>query len=95
MNEVFVADVHRTQRIWTEQPELAVSPSPPRRHRPVRKRQASRAPVTVESLVKGFGSDDWTSCVLRDSTRGELRVDLAHRRAEYGMATKRRLSAGI
>jgi len=26
MNEVFVADVHRTQRIWTEQPALAVPP---------------------------------------------------------------------
>lgn len=80
MNEVFVADVHRTQRVWTERPELAVPPPQPRRGRPAQKRQASTAPVTVESLVKGFGSDDWTRCVLRDSTRGQLRVDLAHRR---------------
>jgi SRSO17 transposase len=80
MNEVFVADVHRTQRIWTEPPELAVPPSQPGRGRPARKRQASGEAVTVESLVKGFGSGDWTRCVLRDSTRGELRVDLAHRR---------------
>jgi SRSO17 transposase len=80
MNEVFVADVHRTQRIWTEQPDLAVPPSRPGRGRPAHNRQASGAPVTVESLVKRFGSGDWTRCVLRDSTRGELRVDLAHRR---------------
>jgi SRSO17 transposase len=87
MNEVFVADVHRTQRVWTEQPDLAVPPSQPGdqaraggRGRPARKRQASKAPVTVERLVKGFGPGDWTRCVLRDSTRGELRVDLAHRR---------------
>jgi SRSO17 transposase len=79
-NEVFVADVHRTQRIWTEPPELAVPPSQPGRGRPARKRQASGEAVTVESLVKGFDSGDWTRCVLRDSTRGELRVDLAHRR---------------
>ncbi len=26
MNEVFVADVHRSQRIWTERPDLAVPP---------------------------------------------------------------------
>jgi SRSO17 transposase len=80
MNEVFVADVHRTQRIWTEQPGLAVPPSQSGRVRPARKRRASVEPVTVESLVKGFGSGDWKRCVLRDSTRGELRVDLAHRR---------------
>jgi SRSO17 transposase len=79
MNEVFVADVHRTQRIWTEQPQLAVPPSPPGRGRPARKQQASGEPVTVESLVKGFGAGDWTRCVLRDCTRGQLRVDLAHR----------------
>lgn len=80
MQEVFVADVHRTQRIWAEQPMLAVPLSQPGRGRPAQKRQASVEPVTVESLVKAFGSADWTRCVLRDSTRGELRVDIAHRR---------------
>jgi SRSO17 transposase len=86
-NEVFVADVHRTQRIWTERPELAVPPSQPGRGRastrgrgPARKRQASVEPVTVESLVKGFGASDWMRCDLRDGTRGVLRVELAHRR---------------
>jgi SRSO17 transposase len=87
MGEVFVADVHSTQRIWTERPELAVPLHQPGRGRastrgrgPATQRQASVDPVTVEALVKGFGSGDWTRCVLRDSTRGELRVDIAHRR---------------
>jgi SRSO17 transposase len=87
MNEVFVADVHRTQRIWAARPDLAVPPSQPGRgrastrgRRPAKKRQASGEAVTVESLVKGFGTADWMRCVLRDSTRGELQVDLAHRR---------------
>ena len=79
-NEVFVADVHCTQRVWTERPELVVPPSQPSRGRPALKRQASVKPVTVESLVKGFGAADWMRCVLRDGTRGELRVDIAHRR---------------
>ena len=39
MNEVFVADVHRTQRIWTERPELAVPPPRSGRARPTQKRQ--------------------------------------------------------
>ena len=78
--EVFVSDVHRTQRIWTAQPVLAVPPSQPGRGRPAQKPQASVEPVTVESLVRAFGAADWTRCALRDSTRGELRVDIAHRR---------------
>jgi len=79
-NEVFVADVHRTQRIWTEPPELVVPPAQTGRGRPAQKRQASVAPVTVESLVKGFDAAAWMRCVLRDGTRGALRVDIAHRR---------------
>jgi SRSO17 transposase len=80
MGEVFVADVHSTQRIWTERPELAVPLHQPGRGRPATKRHASAEPVTVEALVKGLGASDWTRHVLRDSTRGELRVDMAHRR---------------
>jgi SRSO17 transposase len=38
------------------------------------------ASVEVQDLIKGFGAQDWTRCVLRDSTRGPLRVDMAHRR---------------
>ena len=75
MNEVFVADVHRTLHVWTEAPELRVPPSTPGRGRPATKRQAATASVTVEALVATFGMADWTRCTLRDSTRGELRVD--------------------
>jgi SRSO17 transposase len=50
MNEVFVADVHRTQRIWTERPVLVVPPAQPGRGRPAKQRQASVDPVTVENL---------------------------------------------
>jgi hypothetical protein len=34
----------------------------------------------VQTLVAGFGADDWSRCILRESTRGPLRVDIAHRR---------------
>ena len=77
-NEVFVADVHSVQRVWTERPEIYVPPPKPGRQ--TRKLQTSSAGITVESLVKEFRAEDWTRCVLRDSTRGELRVDVAHRR---------------
>jgi hypothetical protein len=34
----------------------------------------------VENLVSRFRAEDWTRCLLRDSTRGPLQVDIAHRR---------------
>ena len=79
-NETFVADVHRTQRVWTDLPGLHVPEPRPGRGRPANKRRASAEPVTVEALAKGFNPPDWTRCVLRDSTRGQLRVDIAHQR---------------
>jgi len=79
-NEVFVADVHRTQRVWTKPPELAVPDRKADRGRVTTKLQASTQPVTVESLVKKVRPQDWTRCVLRDCTRGQLRVDIAHQR---------------
>ena len=79
-NEVFVADVHRDQRIWTQDPGLHVPAPAPGRGRPSKKRQAAVAPVTVEAFAKGLPAQAWIRCVLRDSTRGPLQVDIAHRR---------------
>jgi hypothetical protein len=47
--------------------------------RPANK-QAAVDGITVQTLVAGFGADDWSRCILRESTRGPLRVDIAHRR---------------
>ena len=54
--EVFVADVHSNQRVWTEPPGLHVPEAKPGRGRPTTKLQASGTPVTVEDLVKTFGA---------------------------------------
>jgi SRSO17 transposase len=78
--EVFVADVHRTQVVWTEPPGLHVPVPKTPQGRPPSKQRASADSVTVEKLVNGIRAEDWTRCVLRDSTRGSLRVDIAHRR---------------
>jgi len=81
MGETFVADVHsgpagldRTAR--AARPAAAVHA----RGRSPSKQHAAVEGITVEKLVAGFGANDWTRCTLRDSTRGPLRVDIAHRR---------------
>ena len=79
MGETFVADVHGTQRVWTAPPGLHV-PAQKATGRPPSKQHASVDGITVEKLVAGFGADDWTRCILRDSTRGPLQTDVAHRR---------------
>ena len=80
MGEIFVADVHGTQRVWSEPPGLHVPPPQVTRGRPPSKLQTVVDGITVEKLVAGFGTDDWTRCILRESTRGPLRVDIVHRR---------------
>jgi SRSO17 transposase len=81
MGETFVADVHGTQRIWSKPPGLHIpAPKAKGKGRPPGKQHAAVDGITVESLVAGFGADDWTRCTLRESTRGPVRVDGAHRR---------------
>jgi SRSO17 transposase len=81
MGETFVADVHATQRVWSEPPRLHIPAAKAKgKGRPPSKQHASVDGITVEKLVAGFGADDWSRCILRDSTRGPLRVDIAHRR---------------
>jgi SRSO17 transposase len=81
MGETFVVDVHCHQRVWTEPPGLHVpAPKATGKGCPPSKQQATVDAITVDTLVAGFGANDWTRCVLRESTRGPLRVDIAHRR---------------
>jgi SRSO17 transposase len=81
MGETFVADVHCDQRVWSEPPGLHVpAPKAKGQGRLPSKQQAAVDGIAVDKLVAGFGADDWTRCTLRESTRGPLRVDIAHRR---------------
>ena len=64
MGEVFVADVHRDQRVWLADPGLHVPEAKPGRGRPSTKQQAAATPVTVENLVRTFRPEDWTRCAI-------------------------------
>jgi hypothetical protein len=76
-NEVLAADIQSSQPVWIKSPGLHLPR--PRLHRgrfSTRRRPATRL-VAAERLVKKFRSCDWKRCVLRDSRRGLLRVDVA------------------
>ena len=52
--EVFVVDVHRTQRVWTEEPGLHVPASNPGRGRPSKKRKAASPPSPSRNWPRAF-----------------------------------------
>jgi len=78
--EVFLADVPSSQMVWTEPPGLQVAARKSARGRQPTRLRAAAAAVTVAQLVGKLRAEDWTRCLLRDSTRGPLQVDIAHRR---------------
>ncbi|MEY2926975.1 MAG: hypothetical protein RL367_1452 [Pseudomonadota bacterium] len=75
--EIFVADVHSNQSVWTQDPDLHI-PTPGRGRRHTKQRARTES-VTVEALAASLTPKDWSRQTLRDSTRGKLRVDIAHR----------------
>ncbi len=79
MNEKFVADVHRTQRIWLDNPWPEV-PLPGHHGRNSKRPQAIGKSITVCAWAAAQPNSDWRSMVLRDGAKGEMRVEFLHTR---------------
>ena len=80
---------HLDEGAWTPCPA-----SKPGRGGPSKQKPAT-ASITVEKLAEGIPPEDWTRCILRDCTRGQLRVDITTRRIGTGTAGKSERDAGI
>jgi SRSO17 transposase len=82
MGEVFVADVHKDQRIYLEDPQPQVAPAPAgkKRGRPRSRLEAQSTPQRVDEWVTGLPQDAWQRISLRDSTCGRLDVEVIHQR---------------
>ena len=79
--EIFMADVHKEQRVYLEAPKPIV-PLPKLRHRgkqPTRL-QALPPPIRVDKWASQQSVEAWERMTLRDSTKGELQVDILHKR---------------
>jgi SRSO17 transposase len=78
--ETFVADIHKDQRLYLEDPQPKVPDSQAARGRKPSCRQAQTDPVRVDQWVATQPETAWQPRVLRDSTRGALRVEILHQR---------------
>lgn len=77
--EVFVADIHSNQMIWLENPW----PAPAQaigRARVGKRLHPSTKPMKVGDWARQQSSDEWRPLVLRQGTKGELRLEFLHAR---------------
>lgn len=78
--ETFVADVHKDQRIYLEDPRPTVPPAAPGRGRKHTRAVAQSEPLRVDAWTKAQPDSAWRRVTLRDSTKGPLQVEVLHQR---------------
>ena len=77
--EVFVVDVHSSQRIWLDDPWPAAR-LPGASRRATSKPHAVGAAVSVSDWVEAQPPEAWRTVALRQGTKGEIRVEFIHQR---------------
>jgi SRSO17 transposase len=80
MGEVFVADVHCDQRIYLEDPKPTVKEKQGGRGRKPTKLKANAPSIRVDRWQCEQPEEAWQRITIRESTRGELQVEVLHRR---------------
>jgi SRSO17 transposase len=78
--EIFVADVHKDQRIYLTDPQPTMPEKKPGRGRRPAQLKAQTAAISVESWANQQPAEAWRTVALRDSTRGKLLVEILHQR---------------
>jgi len=78
MQEIFVADVHKDQEIYLEDPAPIVPARKGKRGRKPQRLKAQSASIRVDKWADSQPIDQWKSVPLRESTKGELVVEILH-----------------
>lgn len=77
--EIFMADVHKDQRVYLEDPKpIMPPPKPSKRGKKPTRLKAQTEPIRVDKWASQQPIDAWERMTLRDSTKGELQVDILH-----------------
>jgi SRSO17 transposase len=79
--EVFVAEVHRDQQIYLEDPAPRVAERKVPAGRQPTRLEAQSASERVDAWAKAQPPERWHQVVVRPGTKGELRVEALHGRA--------------
>ena len=80
MSEVFVADVHCNQWIYLEDSRPTLKKRKGKRGRKPTKLEANTAAIRVDQWQSEQPDEAWTRVKVRDSTRGDLEVEVLHQR---------------
>lgn len=78
--EVFVAEVHKDQQVYVEDPAPRLPEKrSPRGRKPIRP-EAQTASLRVDEWVKAQAEERWQSVTVRPGTKGRIRVEALHAR---------------
>lgn len=80
MDEIFVVDVHKDQLIYLEDPQPVIPQKKNKRGKKTSRYQAQTQSVRVDDWKKAQPEEAWQRYKLRDSTKGELVVEILHQR---------------
>ena len=80
MHEIFMADVHKDQHIYLEDPDPIVPPAKSKKGRKPSRLKAQTEPTRVDHWVQKQPDEAWRRMTLRDTTKGKLQVDILHQR---------------
>jgi len=78
--ETFLADVHKDQHIYLEDPRAVVPTSSHGRGRRPTREVAQGEKMRIDEWTQAQPDSAWTRVRLRDSTKGALRVEVLHQR---------------
>lgn len=77
---VFVVDVHKDQRVYLVDPKPIVPDPKPGRGRNPTRLATQCDPIRVDKLTSGQPESEWQRTTVRETTRGQLNVDILHMR---------------
>ena len=80
MHEIFMADVHKDQHIYLQDPDPTVPRARSKRGRKPTRLKAQTKPMQVHRWVQQQPAEAWRRLTIRDTTKGKLRVDILHQR---------------
>jgi len=78
--EVFVMDVHRDQRVYLEDPRPQWMARKGAKGGVLRRLRAQEPSIKAEDWRKAQPASAWTRVTLRESSKGQKRVEILHRR---------------